>query len=122
MRIDAEVLAGLIGAQHYLDHEQAEGELFYREGDSYVDGRLDLRALVVAILEASAPVRAHQESQTRRIDRLEGTLQEICVKCRSNEWGPLTPRKEILNWMHDTASHALSEESERGPDKESERG
>ena len=33
-------------------------------------------------------------------------LELLCVKCRSNEWGPDTPRKEILNWMHDHASKA----------------
>jgi hypothetical protein len=33
-------------------------------------------------------------------------LELLCVKCRSNEWGPNTPRKEILNWMHDHASKA----------------
>jgi hypothetical protein len=36
-------------------------------------------------------------------------LAMICVKCRSNEWGPDTPRKEILNWFHDFASNALDD-------------
>jgi len=36
-------------------------------------------------------------------------LAMICVKCRSNEWGPDTPRKQILNWFHDTASKALED-------------
>jgi hypothetical protein len=36
-------------------------------------------------------------------------LAIICVKCRSNEWGPDTPRKQILNWFHDTASKALED-------------
>ena len=36
-------------------------------------------------------------------------LVMICVKCRSNEWGPDTPRKQILNWFHDTASKALED-------------
>ena len=35
-------------------------------------------------------------------------LELLCVKCRSNEWGPDTPRKEILNWMHDHASETLT--------------
>lgn len=39
---------------------------------------------------------------------LSDALIAICVKCRSNEWGPNTPRKVILNWMHDTASKALA--------------
>ena len=50
----------------------------------------------------------------RRIEKLEASNQEllkaltaICAKCRSNEWGPDTPRKEILNWMHDHASAAI---------------
>ena len=35
-------------------------------------------------------------------------LELLCVKCRSNEWGPDTPRKEILNWMHDHASKVIT--------------
>lgn len=45
-----------------------------------------------------------------RITKLETALQEICIKARSNEWGPDTPRKVILNWMHDTAAEALKEQ------------
>jgi hypothetical protein len=41
------------------------------------------------------------------IETLEQALVMICVKCRSNEWGPDTPRKEILSWFHDTAAAAL---------------
>ena len=37
----------------------------------------------------------------------EGVLTQICVQCRSNEWGPLTHKKEILNWFHDFAANAL---------------
>lgn len=48
------------------------------------------------------------ELANSRIDRLEAILQEICIKCRSNEWGPETPRKEILNWVHDKAATALA--------------
>jgi hypothetical protein len=40
-------------------------------------------------------------------------LELLCVKCRSNEWGPDTPRKEILNWMHDHASEAHTALRER---------
>ena len=40
-------------------------------------------------------------------------LELLCVKCRSNEWGPDTPRKEILNWMHDHASKAHTALRER---------
>ena len=40
-------------------------------------------------------------------------LTAICVKCRSNEWGPTTPRKEILNWMHDHASVAIAKLKEK---------
>lgn len=54
MRIDAEMLAGMLGAQEELDRQVAEGELFYREEDSYVDGRIDLAALVCAVLEHGA--------------------------------------------------------------------
>ena len=36
-------------------------------------------------------------------------LAIICAKCRGNEWGPDTPRKQILNWFHDTASKALED-------------
>ena len=36
-------------------------------------------------------------------------LVMICIKCRSNEWGSDTPRKQILNWFHDTASKALED-------------
>ena len=50
--------------------------------------------------ELEAAVKAEREP-------LLEALTAICVKCRSNEWGPTTPRKEILNWMHDHASAAI---------------
>lgn len=50
VRAMARVLAGVIGAQEELDRQAHEGELFYRDEDSFVDGRLDLGALVRAIL------------------------------------------------------------------------
>ena len=50
--------------------------------------------------ELEAAVKAEREP-------LLEALTAICVKCRSNEWGPTTPRKEILNWMHDYASAAI---------------
>ena len=43
----------------------------------------------------------------QQVEELSTALVLICVKCRSNEWGPLTTHKEILNWFHDTASKAL---------------
>ena len=43
-----------------------------------------------------------------KLQRQEEALTAICVKCRSNEWGPTTPRKEILNWIHDHASAAIA--------------
>jgi len=39
---------------------------------------------------------------------LAEVLQLICIKCRSNVWGPATPRKTILNNLHDIASAALT--------------
>ena len=48
------------------------------------------------------------EQALKRIETLENALQEICIKCRSNEWGPDTPRKTILNTLHDMAANALS--------------
>lgn len=36
-------------------------------------------------------------------------LQIICAKCRGNEWGPDTPRKEILAWFHDFAAAAIKQ-------------
>jgi hypothetical protein len=39
-------------------------------------------------------------------------LEIICAKCRGNEWGPDTPRKEILAWFHDFAAAAI-EQAER---------
>lgn len=38
----------------------------------------------------------------------EDALVQICVQCRSNEWGPLTHKKEILSWFHDFASKTLN--------------
>lgn len=48
-------------------------------------------------------------------EEMELTLLEICLKCRSNEWGPNTPRKEILNWMHNKAVQALTSEAIEQP-------
>jgi len=39
---------------------------------------------------------------------LEEALQLICIKCRSNVWGTETPRRMILNNLHDIASAALA--------------
>ena len=49
-------------------------------------------------------------------------LELLCVKCRSNEWGPDTPRKEILNWMHNHASkaHTAVNEALAQPEQEPE--
>jgi len=41
-------------------------------------------------------------------------LEIICAKCRGNEWGPDTPRKEILAWFHDFAAAAI-EQAQRQP-------
>ena len=70
-----------------------EGELQspYVEG-SDISGMLEDLAKLVAAKE-----REHYE----------GVLTQICVQCRSNEWGPLTHKKEILNWFHDFAANAL---------------
>jgi hypothetical protein len=48
-------------------------------------------------------------TDSEKIELLENALVAICVKCRSNEWGADTPRKEILNWMHDFAGKALDQ-------------
>jgi len=53
-------------------------------------------------LEAFAKLVAAKERE-----HYEGVLTKICVQCRSNEWGPLTHKKEILNWFHDFAANAL---------------
>ena len=52
---------------------------------------------VEAVLEATAKEREYYE----------GVLTQICAQCRSNEWGPLTHKKEILNWFHDFAASGL---------------
>ena len=57
-------------------------------------------------IEAGRKAIAELESQ--ETVALEALVM-ICVKCRSNEWGPDTPRKQILNWFHDTASKALED-------------
>jgi hypothetical protein len=49
------------------------------------------------------------EALRKRIKTLEGILVEICVKCRSNEWGSDTPRKIILNTLHDMAAEGLTQ-------------
>jgi len=40
-------------------------------------------------------------------ERLTAALINICAKCRGNEWGPDTPRKEILAWFHDYAAKEM---------------
>jgi len=40
--------------------------------------------------------------------QLLAALEMICAKCRGNEWGPDTPRKEILAWFHDFAAKELT--------------
>jgi hypothetical protein len=68
------------------------------------------RAVIKMVRDHDKEVRVEREEidkMKKRIEALEGALVEICVKCRSNEWGPLTPRKEILNTLHDMASNAL---------------
>jgi len=52
--------------------------------------------------------QAIKELESQETVALEALVM-ICVKCRSNEWGPDTPRKQILNWFHDTASKALED-------------
>lgn len=42
-------------------------------------------------------------------------LQMICAKCRGNEWGPDTPRKEILAWFHDFAAAAIEQAERQEP-------
>ena len=56
---------------------------------------------------AEAKLKA-QPAPVQEAAALEALVM-ICVKCRSNEWGPDTPRKEILNWFHDFASKALDD-------------
>lgn len=46
---------------------------------------------------------------TDKVELLEGALIHICIKCRSNEWGPLTNKKEILSWFHDYAASILEQ-------------
>jgi hypothetical protein len=41
------------------------------------------------------------------LEHYENALVQICVKCRSNEWGPLTHKKEILSWFHNFAANTL---------------
>jgi len=53
--------------------------------------------------EAAAELRRlHMENE-----RLTAALINICAKCRGNEWGPDTPRKEILAWFHDYAAKEM---------------
>ena len=68
------------------------------EGDS-----VGLLALVTLCQDVAAAER----------EPLLEALTAICVKCRSNEWGPDTPRKEILNWMHDHANEAIFKAQEQ---------
>jgi hypothetical protein len=42
-------------------------------------------------------------------------LEMICAKCRGNEWGPETPRKEILAWFHDFAAAAIEQAERQEP-------
>ena len=65
-------------------------------------GHIDRDALVVALNQAIA------ELESQETVALEA-LAIICAKCRGNEWGADTPRKQILNWFHDTASKALED-------------
>ena len=61
------------------------------------------------LTKAIASLRqAIAELESQETVALEALVM-ICVKCRSNEWGPDTPRKQILNWFHDTASKALED-------------
>ena len=65
----------------------------------------------IELLEAFAKLvaaKAIAELESQETVALEALVM-ICVKCRSNEWGPDTPRKQILNWFHDTASKALED-------------
>ena len=57
----------------------------------------------------STPLYTHPPQRTEQEPVALEALVMICVKCRSNEWGPDTPRKQILNWFHDTASKALED-------------
>jgi hypothetical protein len=63
-------------------------------------GEVDKKAITAIKQARSAPVQEPMALEA---------LAMICVKCRSNEWGLDTPRKEILNWFHDFASKALDD-------------
>jgi hypothetical protein len=51
--LDKKVEAGVEAAIKWLEAEhESDTGLFFRESDMVIDGHLDIRALVVAILEA----------------------------------------------------------------------
>jgi hypothetical protein len=62
-----------------------------------------------AVEQAMTTLRTAIEAVEKQEPVALEALAMICVKCRSNEWGPDTPRKEILNWFHDFASKALED-------------
>ena len=64
----------------------------------------ELIGLKRGMLDGSINIMADMRAEN---DMLRNALIGICIKCRSNEWGSDTPRKTILNWMHDTAETAI---------------
>lgn len=50
MQPDNDVENGVLAARRWLKLESSE--LFYRDSDDYVDGQVDIRALVVVILDS----------------------------------------------------------------------
>jgi hypothetical protein len=67
--------------------------------------------LADALTEKEYPPRRAAADELRRLhaenERLTVALINICAKCRGNEWGPDTPRKEILAWFHDYAAKEM---------------
>jgi hypothetical protein len=60
----ARVMAGIIGAQQELERQHQSNEIYFRVEDSQVDGRVDLAALVRAVLAQAdrvAPVKDQRQ-------------------------------------------------------------
>lgn len=57
-RAYARMMAGVIGAQRELERQSSEGDFYFRVEDSMVDGRIDLGALVRAVLAHADRVNA----------------------------------------------------------------
>lgn len=63
MKPTAEQVAGYLAALDELLRQAHDGELFFRPEDRFVDGRVDLAALVCAILEVAAQARGNDRSE-----------------------------------------------------------